>query len=172
MTSNKQHWSYLAGIIDGEGCISISDTRKNTYTKFDVNFNVTNTSLPLMKWLIEHFGGVYYTKGYNGQSSHKPHWRTSYNWRPKGRRNREILLLGVLPYLVIKKEQAKLLLEYVQMDGENDPEKRRHLAQRCRALNQPNVSVTTNTPDTAEAVMIESDLIGDYESAPPVMAVA
>lgn len=180
---DKTKWSYLAAMIDGEGCISIarrvSDHKvRNEYKSrvknstgrvmpYSFRVAVDNTSLTLMKWLIFNFGGVYYTKNM-AVANHK----TSYNWRPKGRANIEAVLLGILPYLVIKQEQAEIGLEYVRMNGEKNPDKREELYSRMRDLNRKGTAVTTNTPTflavNAEG-MIESDLTGDCERAPVVM---
>ena len=166
----KEKWSYLAGLIDGEGCISISKQVNNynnrgrsDYIQYGFRISVTNTSLKLMKWLISTFGGVYYTK----REATKKH-STSYEWRPKGRGNNEEILLGILPYLVIKTEHAKTGLSYVRLP-EQDPCSREILYQKLRLLNQKGPLPETNTSDGSEIELkIESDLIGDYESAPVV----
>jgi hypothetical protein len=174
---DKTKWSYLAGLIDGEGCISIfhrvkegeqltriHKTRANThpYKMFAMRISITNTYLPLMKWLIANFGGVYYQKR-ESVNGHK----ASYEWRPKGRNNVEKMLLGILPYMVIKKEQTQIALDYIRMTiaGERNPDKREQLYLRAKDLNRKGISVTTNTPDCPEnGQMIESDLDGDAES--------
>jgi hypothetical protein len=179
---DKTKWSYLAGLIDGEGCISIAHriqegekltrihkTKANTnpYKMFSLRISIANTYLPLMKWLIANFGGVYYQKR-EATDKHK----AAYEWRPKGRNNVEKMLLGILPYMVIKREQTQIALDYVRMtlDGERNPDKREVLYLRAKALNQKGICVTTNTPDCPlTGQMIESDLVGDYESAPTVM---
>lgn len=119
-----------------------------------------------MKWLIANFGGVYYQKT-KDTGKHK----AAYEWRPKGRANVEKLLLGILPYMLIKNEQAKLGLEYIRMtiDGERNPTKRNELYLRAKALNQKGTCVTTNTPDESCPnngldLMRESELDSDVES--------
>jgi hypothetical protein len=174
---DKTKWSYLAGLIDGEGCISIAHriqegekltrihkTRANTnpYKMFSLRICITNTYVPLMKWLIANFGGVYYQKR-EASEKHK----ASYEWRPKGRANVEKMLLGILPYMVIKKEQTQIALEYTRMtiDGERNPDKREQLYLRLKNLNQKGISVTTNTLDgPCNGLMIESELAREAES--------
>jgi hypothetical protein len=175
---NKTKWSYLAGLIDGEGCISISkriaEGKKVSeehgnpipYKIFTLRISITNTSVVLMKWLIKNFGGVYYSK-YAESDKHK----ARYEWRPKGRANTEKMLLAILPYMVIKTEQVKNALEWFRMTNnkERNPEKREKMYLANRLLNQKGNSVTTNTLDSPEnGLMIESDLISDNESAPLV----
>ena len=174
---DKTKWSYMAALIDGEGCISIyrrlSEGEKytrvhkvrantNPYNQFSMRVQITNTNLTIMKWLIANFGGVYYQKT-KGTDKHKP----AFEWRPKGRTNVEKLLLGILPYMLIKTEQAKLGLEYLKMttEGERNPSKREELYFRAKALNQKGKCVTTNTPDCPEnGQMIESELGCEVES--------
>jgi hypothetical protein len=179
---DKTKWSYLAALIDGEGCISIykrvsegekytriHKVRSNTnpYNMFSLRISVTNTYVPLMKWLVANFGGVYYQK----REANEKH-KASYEWRPKGRANVEKMLLGILPYMIIKTDQAKLALEYIRMtiEGERNPGKREQLYLKARDLNRKGICVTTNTPNCSEdGQMRESELVGDHERALPVM---
>lgn len=168
----KEKWSYLAGLMDGEGCISVSrqinnynNRGRSDYIQYGFRISVTNTNLKLMKWLISTFGGVYYTK----REATKKH-STSYEWRPKGRGNNEEVLLGILPYLVIKLEQAKWGLQYVRLpdQGRKGPEEREKIYQRMRLLNQKGPLPETNTSDSSgdiSELKIESDLTGDSKSA-------
>lgn len=158
--NDKINWSYLAGIFDGEGTIYIglmSDKRR-TFLKV----GITNTHLGLMKWLVKNFGGAYL-------SEQRQSYRLLYRWSPKGKKNREIFLLGVLPYLIVKREQALLALEFDRLN-ESNPEKRDKLRLRIQALNRG--SVETNTQDRSfSEPKIESELVGDGQSAPVVTQV-
>lgn len=171
MTNDKNKWSYLAGIFDGEGNFTLSAYyRKDTPDRLRYSFQIgaKNTDLRLMKWLVSNFGGVYYSY----QNKKHLDWKLSHIWRPKGRRNTENLILGILPYLVVKVEQAKLALEWIRLDGENNPTKRLEMVERMHKLNQRGTSVETNTLDSEESEMIEPDLISDDECAPVVTQVA
>jgi hypothetical protein len=158
----EKNWSYLAGLFDGEGCISICK-RKDKFgdNAFIFCIQITNTNTMLMKWLVEHFGGVYYSQ--DGKSRN-PKWKPSFRWRVKGRKNEEEFLLGVLPYLVIKRKQALLALEFVRMWQEKNPARRLAIAQRMCELNHHGKSVETNTLDS-DLEKIESVLVGNDESA-------
>lgn len=183
---DKTKWSYLAGMVDGEGCIGMWRTQARhkeyatngkTYSSFNLRIQIYNTSLELMKWLVANFGGTYQIRK-NAKQEHKD----SYNWRPKGENNTKKMLLGMLPYLVIKREQAQLALKYIELPR-NCPREREILYQRIRLLNQKGKTVTTNTLDgsspldnwisypehrTVTLPKIESDLTSDRESAPLV----
>lgn len=168
--TEQAKWSYLAGFFDGEGCIHIADF-VYPYAKPDrlqqvyrLDIHITQTDLRAAKWLLQNFGGVYYTRQGSGN------WSTAYRWVPKGKKNKEELLLGILPYLIIKREQALVALEFLRLNGATNPAKRAELAEKCRNYKTRGKSVTTNTLDPSIEGMIESDLTGDCESAPLVTA--
>ena len=173
--SDKTKWSFLAGIFDGEGSFSCWRTKARAhdykesgrvYDSFNVRLTIPNTSTQLMKWLVANFGGNY---GLKREATEKH--KASYEWRPKGLGNTKKALLGMLPYLVIKPEQARLGLEWAELPYDSG-ERREQIFQRLKVLNQKGpISVTTNTLDDSAhsaELKIESDLIGDNERAPDV----
>ena len=156
----EQNWPYLAGLIDGEGCITawkywlvwkLGDKRHfcNPYWQFSARVSITNTSLVLMKWLVSHYGGGFICKR-EATDKHK----ASFEWRPKGQKNMKLLLLAILPYLVIKREQAILLLEYIEL-GTN-PDQRALIVEKLQILNRKG-SVETDTLNGDEP-KIQSEL--------------
>lgn len=179
---SKTDLAYMAGIMDGEGSFSISKVTLRTvagnpYFGYDCKIMVGNTSEVLIKWIAERFGGVYRVSVSHvsklarqwGQSQCKP----CYRWTCEGYRNQELFLLAIIPYLVIKREQAKVALEWTRMVNVKNPTKRLDLHRKMIALNK-GLSPTTNTPHILAAcngVKIESDLMGDHESAPAVTQV-
>jgi hypothetical protein len=166
--SDKTDWSYLAGLVDGEGHIALLKNRHHRQAEgfvLTLTIGITNRSLPLMKWLIQKFGGVYYHR-----SSENPNWADRYDWSPKGKKNKEEFLLGILPYLIIKREQANVALQFLRLDGEINPTKRQELCNQLCELNRRGKSPTTNTSNIgSNAVKIESELMGDHESLSTVM---
>jgi hypothetical protein len=168
------NWPYLAAMIDGEGHIGITkgcryeinkDGVRTKYPAYTLQISVSNNSVALMRYLIQHFGGVFYI-----HKRSNPNARIGYIWQPKGLKNKETLLLSVLPYLVIKPEQAKLALEFIRMNGQINPEKRGAMHERSRQLNQRGISVETNMPNCPENGQVrESELRGDTQSAPVVI---
>jgi hypothetical protein len=164
----KQDWSYLAGIFDGEGCAHIAEvdmhnTDKYVSKGYRVDIHITNTSVALVKWLVSNFGGVYYTVDMKN-----PNWKTAYRWVPKGKKNKENFFLGILPYLIIKRDISLLCLDFLRLEGQC-PDVRKDLCDRARLLTQRGKSVTTNTLGPEEIPdKIESDLEGDFKSVPLV----
>ena len=158
-------WPYVAGIVDGEGSIVIYEVKKQK--RVECKLTIPNTSYALMKWLIANFGGRFDT--FQPEQLHGYNRKALYRWNPSGKKNREIFLLGILPHLIMKKEQAKVALEFDRL-GYGEQEKRLEIAKKCSLLNHGDKSVETNTSNTdTVSVKIEPELIGDDESVPTVM---
>lgn len=163
-------WPYLAAMLDAEGtiCMYMQSTDSKQPNHCSLQVVIYNTSVILMKWFVVNFGGKFYTR--TKQTGLIKSRKDQYAWHPSGSKNREKILLGVLPYLVVKKEQAKIALEFLRIGNQvKSPELRRELAARCSRLNRGEESVTTNTSNIgSDAVKIESELTGDRESVPDV----
>lgn len=138
--------AYLAGIIDGEGCITIGKTTKGRYsggTRIDwrLILDITNNDRTLMQWLEDTFGHIVETS-YRRRSNRS----NSYGWTASGRQCQELLEI-VLPFLKVKKAQAELALQmniakyggssrwtYTQEEEEN----RERIYRAIRELNSKN----------------------------------
>lgn len=169
-----KNWSYLAGLIDGEGHIGLTkgcrywtnkDGVKIKYPAYAMQISIFNNDLKLMTYLVKNFGGVYYTRDRSN-----PRAKVGHTWQPKGHKNKELLLLAVIPYLIIKEEQAKLALEFLRMKDQINPEKREEMHKHSLELNRKGPTTPeTNTSNSSEnELKIESELMGDHESAPDV----
>lgn len=170
--------AYLAGILDGEGCISITSYVRTFYSASGKPYqcitdlcqiSIFQTDERLMKWLVFHYGGKYYQRK---PPKKYPNAKIGWHWQPARGKKQELLLLSIIPYLLLKKEQAILALEYTRLglikrgpgvDNELHT-KRKALADRCSRLNQRKSS-EANTSSTSPEVKIESGLIGDDENA-------
>ena len=104
--------AYLAGLVDGEGCILL--TRKKNGHSFDVRMTITNTNVDLLDWTYQHIGGLYYKR--NWEYKDHPTWKISSTLVFTSQKARSILH-ALLPYLVIKKPQASLALSYFNLSG-------------------------------------------------------
>lgn len=98
--------AYLAGIIDGEGCISIV---KYPWGHFNCRISVVNTDVRLMVWLQESWGG-----GLSTPRQVKPHWKPTMMWILSGEKAVD-LIKELQPYLMLKKEQAEVFLSYWEL---------------------------------------------------------
>ena len=127
--------AYLAGIVDGEGTVTLSRNHRNEMPCPVVS--VSNTSLPLLKWIQKRAGGIITSK-----NTRKPHHAVSYVWRL--RHDKAIWILNeVKKYLIVKRKHADLITqEYKKVThraGKYTPlllQKKNDLIQKIRKLNQ------------------------------------
>ena len=157
--SDKAKYGYLAGIIDGEGCITIGAGKKETCINYNALVLVQNTSKKLIDWLQANFGGQIYLSKKETEKN-----KEAWMWRLTKQKDIEILLLSILPYLIIKREQAKVLLNFVRLGRTTPVESRLKAYEEIRALNVRGKSVTTNMREAEKSVKIESELNGDVKS--------
>ena len=157
----KHSFVYVAGIIDGEGCLIISKSDRGSYDNYYGRIHVKNTDRRLMKWLVEHFGGNIHV--------HKPKSEKhsiAYSWYFSGNaKSKEIFLLAIMPYLIIKREQAKVLVEFFRLSEQKCPELRKKLFQQMQALNRRGPTVETDMQiSEQDSDKIQPELTGDCES--------
>ena len=135
--------AYLAGFFDGEGSFSICRTRstlrtmadgsKKKYVVYKLCVSCTNTNREVLAWMASNFGGKVYT---SNQENRNPNYKPRYNWIINNNEERERFILGVLPYLKVKTEQAKIALEFIRLYKQEDvEEKRNELRHRLQVLN-------------------------------------
>jgi hypothetical protein len=160
--NDKAKYSYLAGIIDGEGSLIISRSNRGTYMNYYGRIHVKNTDYRLIQWLLDKFGGNVHDHIPSDPIKHAK----GYSWYFSGdAHDKEVLLLALIPYLIVKKEQAKVLIDFFRMTGEKNPEMREKFYQKMAVLNRRGPTVETITQIAEQdSVKIESDLIGDNES--------
>jgi hypothetical protein len=102
--------AYLAGVIDGEGCIAIRRTKKTgsmRSTRYAAVITVGNTSRGLIQMLRTAFSAGCVTYRYPTKTK-----RGAYLWNVQSQTARDVLR-AVYPYLVVKREQATVLMEFV-----------------------------------------------------------
>lgn len=101
--------AYFAGLFDGEGCISINKTKgtaKKPYARsgFQLRTSVTNTNIDVLYALQEQYGGKVYIR-------EKKDARNYGNWVTVSNQCIKPLSLW-LPFLIIKKNQAVVALDF------------------------------------------------------------
>lgn len=108
----KEKLAYTAGIIDGEGCISIDfhKDRRRRGASFSVRVRVASVTPSLILWLRENYGGHVYTREFKNKNQ-KP----AYEWCLAGIKNVYELLRSVYPYLMIKKLQCEAFFDYAKI---------------------------------------------------------
>ena len=103
----REEWSYLAGIIDGEGMITIEKQRRSD--SFHPKIAITTTNKNLSNWLQEKVN----TSCVISQNKH-PTWKAKYECFIHGYSCKPILE-NILHFLKIKDKHAKLVLEFINL---------------------------------------------------------
>lgn len=101
---------YTAGLVDGEGCISITRVKRTGRSQSDYHhlfFSLESTDPSIAYWLQERFGGSVHIDTTKVKDNHQ----TTYRWK-LGTQDTLHLLRLLLPYLRIKQPQAELGLEF------------------------------------------------------------
>lgn len=101
--------AYIAGLIDGEGTVGIyrKNPKKPTHSwAFRERVAISNSNLKALEYVNQFFPGTM-AKNTRYSEKHSPMWRLEYHVL------RAVPILeAVLPYMIIKREQAELVLQY------------------------------------------------------------
>jgi len=122
--------AYMAGILDGEGSLSIgnhSGNRKNGDRHFQVNIAICSTDEVLITWIVDTFGG--YKGKYTPNQMCKNGRKQVFRWQCSSDRLSHICEI-CLPYLIIKKRQAEILLEIRKTFNDSHNQKGKQGVQR------------------------------------------
>lgn len=116
---NTMELCYLAGIFDGEGCISLTRRRKEAHhhAVYALRLLITNTSLPLIDWLGAKLPGAISVKRQDD-----PRWQDCFTWTLTGNEQCRQFLRELSPYLIVKRAQAEAVADgWVHLnDAERD----------------------------------------------------
>lgn len=121
-------YAWCAGIVDGEGYVSLS---KGRYQK-GTTVEVCNTDYRILKKLRDNFDGAIALVKRKDRPTHSPCWK----WHIRGRNVIEFLE-KVIPFLVSKKEKAEIVLSYAYTIGKKpiDANYRNDLEQALKLIN-------------------------------------
>jgi len=116
--TREQKIIYLAGLFDGEGCVGLYNTRTKIDRRaahYQLLVRVTQKVPYAVEMLLEVFGGRVYTLSDVGPSKPGPY----FSWRAVGQKA-ENALRELLPYLMEKKSQAELAIEFQEFRREQN----------------------------------------------------
>jgi len=154
----KLDWAYLAGMIDAEGSFSIDKRKKKGNGAYTSNVRISNTDNTVFPWIMSRFGGTFSTSKRKEDNRDEGTWRMSEARGLAGRKQREIKLLAILPYLIVKRERAILLLEWIRNNHSMTKQQKLDYFEKMAKLNFRGISSEANTPRPLEEEgMIESD---------------
>lgn len=140
MIPTETEIAYVAGLFDGEGCVSIYYTTepRNGKSYHNMHVRIANTDLAVLEWVQERFGGKIHQNQPGGKGGTRPGYVLQWS-------NKSIVpfLATILPYLIIKREAAEIGLAFRTLKknpGRNGlapeiVEGREELRQRLIAIN-------------------------------------
>jgi hypothetical protein len=97
-------WKYLAGFIDGEGCIDVRIDRQ-MYVSPRLRITQAIVGREIIESCVNSYGG-----SLKEEKSNNPNWSDKVTWYLCGYRLVCPVLRNVVNHLILKKEQARLLL--------------------------------------------------------------
>jgi hypothetical protein len=140
--NSKTDFSYLSGFFDGEGTASLIQFHGGGYLQHAARVYITNTDLPILNFACGLFGGSI--------GPHENMGKQCYRWELRKNEERMRFLLYCLPYLIVKREEAKIVLEFLRLGKVEDVELRKKFYDRLKKIK--------------EERMIQSRLHGDMQS--------
>jgi hypothetical protein len=112
---NKNFLIYLAGFVDGEGCIGVNRRKRNIWDTYDPYLSITNTDLSVLEYIKKNtmVGSIRENMsirpGRFGRKRVYGYWLSN--------RNARMVIKAIYPYLIVKKEQAKLVIDMPKRGG-------------------------------------------------------
>ena len=97
-------WKYLAGLIDGEGCIDVQVTR-GVYVRPRLRLGMASNTLALLGLIQNSLGGHI-----EHRESKNPNWQDAVTLSWSGYRQACPILRNVVNHLFLKREQARFCL--------------------------------------------------------------
>lgn len=96
-------WKYMAGIIDGEGCIDVQI--RGGYCRPRMRIAMAEVAKEFLEACRNNFGGYISVRNFN-----RKEWNTSYCWEICGYKQFCKFMRNVVKHLILKKEQVRFCL--------------------------------------------------------------
>jgi hypothetical protein len=129
----KEQCAYIAGIVDGEGTISISHNNIQGKNSYSIVMRVYNTDKKLINWLCKKTG-LGAIKIQKNAVWERNNIKVLYKWDLYANNIRQFLPL-IEPYLIIKKKQAQIMIEWLSKPRLNGysitDERRKYKKEMC-----------------------------------------
>lgn len=100
---NEIEKAYIAGFIDGEGCITFTNDTRKKQCGLCLKVQITHKTKEPLDFIKSRYNGSIY------QNKKDNYW--TYELK---HRQANIFLKDIFPYLIVKKEQAKLSFEFAE----------------------------------------------------------
>lgn len=160
--------SWLGGILDGEGTISFaskfSPTSRQTNYHFRPQITVTNSDPRMIEEIVSILKEVncaYYIKSAGNPNKRKANWKEYTEVHFEGMKRLHKFLPVIIPYLVSKRRQAELLLQYIEsrFAGEHKAPVSDEQAAIVLQVKQLNHRGVLNRPETLRRTPTGEDIV-------------
>lgn len=142
MPMDSRMWAYLAGLFDGEGHLGFSFSSKMSAYPTPI-MSIGNTNKEVIEWVKTNFGGGVLMRP-------RPSRSTMWEWCLWRRDGMGEIIRGMLPYLIIKKRHAELMLRYFEV----------HPFGRAKnILHRENGEFLKSRPPTVEEVVLVKEVM-------------
>lgn len=152
-------WKYIAGLIDGEGCLDVQVTHHKDYPGRPymvprIRVALTEPSKFILDVLhANHGGNVWEAK----RAKMSANWQNAFYWQVQGKQARPFLQ-NIVNHLEIKKEQAKLLIWMIDnvMGKHGNNECREHLNAELKAMKRDPQRLSEVAVSKAKALLTDA----------------
>ena len=132
---NETEKAYIASCFDCEGSIGLRYYKnKENYSTFHARAAVVNTDRRLIDFLLKTTG-----MGWMGFEQLKGNRKNAYRWVLR-REEMEILFPIIMPYFILKRRQAELVLKYFSMTTVGRPgpnrEQKKYLEEKLKIVEE------------------------------------
>ena len=104
--------AWLAAVVDAEGSIIVSRIKQGPQVKRGYSFRATLSISNTNEDFLQHVKQIIGTGNLCRLPEHRKNWKDKFQYLANANTLRAILP-EILPYLIIKREQAKLVLEFL-----------------------------------------------------------
>jgi hypothetical protein len=117
--------SWLASAIDAEGCLYLASERRGQSRKYHSVILISNTNLDFVQHAMDLIGAGYIERiPARPSKTSNGFCRPLYNYHLKGRVVVGAVMKAILPYMIIKRERAELLIQASEIDDSRFATKR------------------------------------------------
>lgn len=106
---------WLAGIIDGDGCIGVHKQKSGKKTTYVPSFGLSTTCQKTYLFLDNLFNQLEIGHHWIYRTVQNKNWRDRWCLQVRGMKRVDKLLGMVYPYLVTKREEAELIKNFIQL---------------------------------------------------------
>ena len=106
--SNKLEKSYVAGFLDGEAWVGLTKSRSGGRLQYRPGIHIANNNRNVLEKIRRDYKGSIIRKNRQGCNQ-----KIGYILEIRKKESMVLILKDILPYLIVKKKQAKILVKFL-----------------------------------------------------------